>query len=67
MARISARMLTMMASAKNCCLSMFLLAPLVFRTPISRALMEELAVVKFMKLMQATIRTRKATMEKILM
>ena len=65
MARIRARMLTIIASLKNCCCKPLRLAPLVFLIPTSLALMDELAVVRFIKLMQATTSSRKATTENI--
>jgi len=67
MARIMARILIIIASVKNCCRNLFLVAPFVFLTPTSLALMEALAVVRFIKLMQPTTSIRNATIEKILM
>ena len=45
--------LNSMDSLKNCCISSFLLDPTTFLTPTSLARIEDLAVERFMKLMQA--------------
>jgi hypothetical protein len=54
-----------MDSLKNCNTRLFLCAPFALRSPISFALDADLAVLRFMKLMQAMISTSNAIEEKI--
>ena len=62
---INAKKLTRIDSERNCEINLFFPEPTTFRRPTSLALVADLAVARFIKLIQAIKRIRTATTEKM--
>ena len=63
--RIKAMIVRIIVSPRNCCISWLRSAPTTLRSPISRALFNDPAVVRLIKFIQAITRMKNPIREKI--